>query len=519
MPTTLADLPPELLPELLAPLVSRRDLYNICLVSRDWREIGQRQLLRHVRLFGRDLAIAPLLFETLASSPRLAVLVRKLEIRVFPISLKVQEQAATERLAIAMLENCVNCEELVWTRKGALTDRVWVAIHRMPALRALELNAHTNLSPGSWSAGHLVNLRPIRALSLILPDRNVADILGEFFKRQRRLASKSSEGESESLPIEEFSVLCRESPVINNNVIRTITPHLEGSRITSLALAGCAKLTGDPLLELLPKLPHLRHLALEACNLAPTFYTQIAESIFQLQSLKLTHPGPRHPSLPAFFPSLARLLASLPRLSAFTLYHSGASSDGRRDWPTLPDGFIEDITATNGANMRKFEVSGILTSVDVVEILARGMPKLRNLVLHLGGDFDLDRLTSAFAPLSELRTVHLLSQRANVTPDAVLALAEQCSPTLRQVGFRNRVWIVKRTYTSASDERPKVGLGPYDLPWWPEALLVVRFVETAAAFGAFRRNKYGAESDVETEVEEASSASSREEASNSEDDD
>lgn len=55
MPTSLADLPLELLPEILAPLVSRRDLYNVCLVSRDWREVGQARLLRHVRLFGRDL--------------------------------------------------------------------------------------------------------------------------------------------------------------------------------------------------------------------------------------------------------------------------------------------------------------------------------------------------------------------------------------------------------------------------------------------------------------------------------
>lgn len=41
---------------------------------------------------------------------------------MYPISLKVTEQAETERLAIAMLEKCTNCEELVWTRKGALTD-------------------------------------------------------------------------------------------------------------------------------------------------------------------------------------------------------------------------------------------------------------------------------------------------------------------------------------------------------------------------------------------------------------
>ncbi|TKA55022.1 hypothetical protein B0A53_02495 [Rhodotorula sp. CCFEE 5036] len=494
MPTSLADLPPELLPEILAPLVSRRDLYNVCLVSRDWRDVGQARLLRHVRLFGRDLAIARNLFETLASSPRLAALVRKLEIRVFPISLKIQEQAATERVAIAMLENCVNCEELVWTRKGALTDQVWVAIHRMQKLHTLELNAHTNLSPGSWSADNLRRLRPLRALSLILPDRNVAQVLGAFFKHQSRTGDTAGGTETPppgSLELEEFSVLCRESPVINDSVIRSISPYLAESRLTSLAFAGCAKLTGEPLLELLPKLPHLRHLALEACNLDPSFYDQIADSLSHLQSLKLTHPGPRHPALPAFFPALEKLLDGLPNLTAFTLYHSGAASDGRREWPVLPVEFLHHFAATSGPRIRKFEVSGILTSVEGVEILSNGSPRLRNLVLHLSADFDLDRLTRAFAPLNELRTIHLLSQRASVTPDAILTLAEQCAPTLRQIGFRNRVWIVKRTYASgAADERPKV-----------------RFVETAAAFGAFRRNKYGAESDIETEIEEASSAS------------
>ncbi|GAA6013248.1 hypothetical protein JCM8202_003081 [Rhodotorula sphaerocarpa] len=485
MPTTLAHLPLELLPDLLAPLVARRDLYAVCLVCRDWREVGQRCLLQHVRLFGRDLAIAPLLFETLARNERLAALVRKLEIRVFPISLKITEQAKTQQLAIDMLQNCVNCEELVWTRKGALTDQVWGAIRRMPRLEVFELNAHTNLSPGSWSAHNLLGLRPLRSLSLILPDRNVATILPQFFEAQTRQAP-------EGIPrLEEFSVLCRESPVINSSVVRAITPALASTNLRSLALAGCSKLGGAPLLELLSRLPDLSHLALEACQLEPTFYTQAALFLRQLRSIKLTHPGPRHPALSAFFPAVESLLADLPHLSAFTLYYSGAATDGRRDWPTLPDDFVRNVTASNGARLRKFEVSGILTSVTAIETLAAGARELRNLVLHLGDDFDLARLMSAFAPLPHLRTLHLLSQRATVSVDAVQTMAERCSPTLRQIGFRNRVWIVKRTYDSPADNRPKL-----------------RFVETAAAFGAFRRNRYGAESDVETEVEEASSASS-----------
>lgn len=55
MPLTIQNLPPELLPSILSPLVRRQDLYNICLVNREWRETGQRLLYRWIRLFGRDL--------------------------------------------------------------------------------------------------------------------------------------------------------------------------------------------------------------------------------------------------------------------------------------------------------------------------------------------------------------------------------------------------------------------------------------------------------------------------------
>ncbi|GEM11676.1 F-box domain, cyclin-like domain containing protein [Rhodotorula toruloides] len=500
MPRQLSDLPPELLPAILKPLVARRDLYTVCLVCRSWSDVGQRLLLAHVRLFGRDLAIAPLLFQTLADNPHLAEHVRKLEVRVYPLSLILKERLETEWLVIRMLRNCKNCEELVWTRKGALTDRVFQAINSLRRLRSFECNAHTNLSPGSWDADHFVRLPPLRSLSLILPDRNIANILPSFFKRQKELASRADWAGttlSDVLLLEEFSVLCRESAVINDALVRAIAPALANSRLTSLAFAGCTKLTGAPLLDLLPTLHHLRHLALEACNLHPSFFASAAPSLIQLRSIKLTHPGPRHTMLPAFFPALETLLHSTTNLTAFTLYYSGASSTGQREWPTLPLDFIASLAASVGPNLRKFEVSGVLIAVEAVEVLAQSATELRNLVLHLGQDFDLPRLTASFAPLSCLRTLHLLSQRTSVTADDVLTLAERCHSTLRQIGFRNRVWIVKRTYTTtpSADEAEDES---------PQQRTKVRFYETAAAFGAFRRNKYGAESDVETEVESES---------------
>lgn len=574
MPLQLANLPPELLPQLLAPLVSRRDLCSASRVCRAWRPVAQRLLFRHIRLFGRDLAIASHLFTTLADYPDLAALVRRLEVRVYPLSMKLRERLDMEQLAVRMLANCTGVQELVWTRKGALTDacvlsplsslprlcrptcspaladRVFDAIKKLPNLHSFEINAHTTLSPGSWDADHFLDLPPLRSLSLILPDRNVANVLPAFLDRQRALAPQATfrTGEDQGvLLLEELSILCRESPVINDALFSSLLPSLAHSRLTSLALAGCAKLSGSPLLDLLPSLPHLRHLALEACALdSSTFFPHAAPHLSSLESLKLTHPGPRHPSHAAFLPALETLLDHTHALTSLTLYHSGASATGSREWPSLPADFVRHVASVRGARLRKFEVSGVLVGLEAVEALTERARGLRNVVLHLGYEFDLvrrssllslpfpprnaaagceqadlqsllppqSRLTAAFAPLASLRTLHLLSQRADISPDDVLSLAEQCvalfslslfklspaaplahsihdnprcSPTLRQIGFRNRVWLVKRSYAPHPDpdlspdpdvarakSRAKVSLAPYDLPWFPEALLVVR---------------------------------------------
>lgn len=55
MSTSILDLPPELLPDILRHLVRRQDLYNVSLVNRDWSVIGQKLLYRWIRLFGKDL--------------------------------------------------------------------------------------------------------------------------------------------------------------------------------------------------------------------------------------------------------------------------------------------------------------------------------------------------------------------------------------------------------------------------------------------------------------------------------
>lgn len=191
-----------------------------------------------------------------------------------------------------------------------------------------------------------------------------------------------------SLELEELTILCRESTLINDRMLTACTPHLEHTGLRSLSLAGCAKLTGAPLVGLLPSLPFLRHLSLEATAIHPSSFPSFAPHLTSLLSLKLTHPGPHHPALLTFFPSLAELLRETKQLEAFTLYHSGAAGTGTREWPVVDSSFVHELVESVGAGLRKIEMSNVLIRVADVEALAWGAPNLRDLVIHLGADLD-----------------------------------------------------------------------------------------------------------------------------------
>ncbi|SGY40918.1 BQ5605_C003g02443 [Microbotryum silenes-dioicae] len=520
--TSFQDLPIEVLPLILERLVGRRsDLRHATLVCRQWRAPAERLQYSWIRLWGRDLAIVSLVFRTLADNPHLCHMIRKFEVRVFSLSLILSERLEMEQLAVRVLRQAIRLEHLIWTRKGALTDRVFEAITSISTLRSFELNAHTNLSPGSWDADHLLRLPKLRTLSLILPDRSIAHILPAFLQTQRTL-SKKADPESEGwLELQELSILCRESPNINDSVVSACSPFLQGSALKSLVLAGCSRLTGATLLPLLATLPFLEHLALEATSIPPSFYIEAAPLLTHLRSLKLTHPGPKHPTSTQFSPSLCHLLQYLPDLRSFTLYHSGTSASGGWIWPIVEPSLMDAIVKKK--RLEKFECSGVLMEVEEVERLCM-VQGLKDMVIHLGWEIRLPRVTNAISHLPRLKTLHILAQTPEITMEKIEAIVAS-SPSLEQIGFRNRVWHVRRKQIKAAsnetktsgeepttdDYRIKVSLERWDSPWWPEALFVISLREGTEAFGAFRRSRYGAEDDNEQEMLDDESSSESDE--------
>lgn len=139
-PADFSSLPLDLLPTILSHLNKRQDLRTCTLVSRTWNRTATPLLYRWVRIFGKDLNVLPDLFEMLASTPRLAQMVRVLEVRVYKKSYKVEETVAMNELAVRVLEACSNVESLTWTRIGSVTDDTMDAIAKLRKLKHLELN-------------------------------------------------------------------------------------------------------------------------------------------------------------------------------------------------------------------------------------------------------------------------------------------------------------------------------------------------------------------------------------------
>lgn len=119
----LSLLPYELLPNLLESLAFRRqDLYQLCLVSKKFNQIATPMLYTWVRMFGRDLLGVKSLLEQLSASKENCAYLRKLEIRVYPMPYELVQRLELQRMAVTVLKQAINLTELIWTRKGALTD-------------------------------------------------------------------------------------------------------------------------------------------------------------------------------------------------------------------------------------------------------------------------------------------------------------------------------------------------------------------------------------------------------------
>lgn len=179
-------------------------------------------------------------------------------------------------------------------------------------------------------------------------------------------------------------------------------------------------------------------------------------------------------------PDVSRLeLRDQHRKPGQHVHRHGQRSPPPANLPLLPSSFLRQMAASRGSQLRKLRLHGVGISLDQLALIVEGCPRLEDLVIQIWED-DLPSLTELLARLPLLESIHILSSSSSDTVLSELdiqAVAQACSdansarrhsfqavlaqaadpaellckertrdliegPGLRQIGFRNRVWLV-----------------------------------------------------------------------------
>jgi hypothetical protein len=108
-------------------------------------------------------------------------------------------------------------------------------------------------------------------------------------------------------------------------------------------------------------------------------------------------------------------------------------TDGLREWTAMPKSFVDSIVGSAGHRLRRFEVHNVIIPIAAVEALCEGAIGLVHVVVHVWECHELDRLADALSRLTELRTLHILCQRTDMSMDKMLTLAERYIFPLNQM--------------------------------------------------------------------------------------
>lgn len=173
--------------------------------------------------------------------------------------------------------------------------------------------------------------------------------------------------------------------------------------------------------------------------------------------------------------------------------------------PLLSTFFLSRLVVARGHQLTQLRLHGIGMSLDQLQLIVQNCTVLRELVVQIWED-DLSRLAALLCQLPQLETLHLLASASSDTAlgeEEICWIAQMCADAnrdrrrlhragahsrpkqgngLRQIGFRNRVWLVEHATDpdfgpqNKKDETTHVSLKRWDLSagTFPEVLLVIR---------------------------------------------
>ncbi|KAE8226177.1 hypothetical protein CF319_g1211 [Tilletia indica] len=138
-----------------------------------------------------------------------------------------------------------------------------------------------------------------------------------------------------------------------------------------------------------------------------------------------------------------------PTGTASTSRHGGG---GPSD-PLIPTAFLLRLIHARGAHLTQLRIHRLAMTVQQLGLICHNCPQLEDLVVHLF-EPDWNTIKAHLASLPQLRSLHILASLRSgldLTEDNLRCLAASSSDTLRQVGFRNRVWEITAVFDEDID--------------------------------------------------------------------
>ncbi|CCF53139.1 hypothetical protein NDA14_002395 [Ustilago hordei] len=152
--------------------------------------------------------------------------------------------------------------------------------------------------------------------------------------------------------------------------------------------------------------------------------------------------------------------------------------------PLLPTWFLSRLVVSRCSQLTKLRLHGIGISLDQFGLIAQHCARVRDLVIQIWED-DLPRLAALLCQLPHLETLHILASASSETSlgeREIQWIAQVCTDAnrerrklrhqeylkgvkganltpegsgLHQIGFRNRVWLVERSFDNADEAQSK----------------------------------------------------------------
>ncbi|WVF68162.1 hypothetical protein IAT40_002927 [Kwoniella sp. CBS 6097] len=419
---------PELVPSVLEHFDQPKDLAKICRVSKEWCRIGRRRLYAHVWIRpwedGCHFKLV-LLFDTLHRHPELCRLIKRLDVRFFPLAARGEERSDLDDHVKKAVEDMQQLQSLVWTRDRSLNPALVETIADLDHLKSLEISGHSYRYYDPSLIGTMPALEDLR---IMMPDPNLKSKLVDVVQALGKRPGGGLRG---------LGIICQNSSLIDDAILKTIAPDL--ANLKRLTLWGCTRVTRDGVFGILTEaadevgelsldaLPHSGLLDLASSPYLPRLHTL---------SLSMTIPH-RDTSDPTINPEDLPAFPSFPSLTSLHLTLSAAHLFLPLDsYQHLQDQLPASLTKLSLINL-------VIASETVAQILTTNLhlEELYISVNHRKTVLDCNALVEKG---QRLKILHVNApEKWGPNSDDLLVLADKLKG-LEQIGFGNRVYEVHR---------------------------------------------------------------------------